>query len=311
MIDNIMEKLIEGNNQYQWKIKQDLESIETKGKGPKYPVLFLTCMDSRIDIHRIFQLSPGDVLVLRNAGNIYTKDTLRSALIAVYEYNVRFIIILGHLDCGMKKVNLMKLKDKLNITTLKMIMSQGTNVFLEFQKFFKTFVDEIKNIMYQVEKFQETKFFPANVKIIGMLYDPSTGWVLQDSEFSRYSIYENFMRDYKKIIENKKFKLIDYITSIESEIIGIQENKPAAKAWKAEDSSELKSSPDTVKITSQENIKVDTNQYVALQTILEKNSEMIEKTIKMVSKVQTPKIYVPKVKIYIPKIDKYKNDKSE
>jgi carbonic anhydrase len=306
MVEKIIDKLIEGNNQYQWKIKQDLESVEMKGRFPKYPVLFLTCMDSRIDIHRIFQLSPGDVFVLRNAGNLYTKDTLRSALIAVYEYNIKYIIILGHLDCGMKKVNLMKLKEKLNIASLKMIMSEGTNIFLEFQKFFKTFVDEIKNISYQVEKFQETKFFPVDVKIMGMLYDPSTGWVLQDSEFSRYSIYENFLRDYKKIIENKKFKLIDYIESIESEILGAQVVELAEKVENVEENHQIIRYSDIVKSPVQKNIITNTNQYDELQSILQKSSEMIEKTIKTVSKIQTPKIYVPKVKIFIPKVDKYK-----
>ncbi len=304
MTDNIMEKLIEGNNKYQWKIKQDLEPIEIKGKGPKYPVLFLTCMDSKIDIHRIFQLSPGDAFVLRNAGNLYTKDTLRSALIAVYEYNVKSIIILGHLDCGMKKVNLMKLKDKLNITSLKMIMSQGTNVFLEFQKFFKTFVDEIKNIMYQVEKFQETKFFPADVKIMGMLYDPSTGWILQDSEFSRYSIYENFMRDYKKIIENKKYKMIDYIESIESEILGIKDIKPAEKIEITKIGPQLAKISETFEHPEQEITNFNPHQYGEFQDLFEKSSEIIEKTIKMVSKIKTPKISVPKVKVYIPKVRK-------
>jgi carbonic anhydrase len=306
MVEKIIDKLIEGNNQYQWKIKQDLESVEMKGRFPKYPVLFLTCMDSRIDIHRIFQLSPGDVFVLRNAGNLYTRDTLRSALIAVYEYNIKYIIILGHLDCGMKKVNLMKLKEKLNIASLKMIMSEGTNIFLEFQKFFKTFVDEIKNISYQVEKFQETKFFPVDVKIMGMLYDPSTGWVLQDSEFSRYSIYENFLRDYKKIIENKKFKLIDYIESIESEILGAQVVELAEKVENVEENHQIIRYSDIVKSPVQKNIITNTNQYDELQSILQKSSEMIEKTIKTVSKIQTPKIYVPKVKIFIPKVDKYK-----
>ncbi|MFW9785498.1 MAG: carbonic anhydrase, partial [Candidatus Heimdallarchaeota archaeon] len=65
-----MEKiLIEGNLKFKRKILEDLESIEVERKVPRYPVLILTCMDPRIDVHRIFQLKPGDVFVLRNAGN--------------------------------------------------------------------------------------------------------------------------------------------------------------------------------------------------------------------------------------------------
>ncbi len=115
MPDKMLEKLIEGNNQYQWEILDEKESIKIEGRIPKYPILILTCMDPRIDVHRIFQLNPGDIFVLRNAGNQYSEDMLRSILIAVHEYSVRYIIILGHLDCGMKKVNLDDLRNKISL----------------------------------------------------------------------------------------------------------------------------------------------------------------------------------------------------
>ena len=84
MIKDIEKTLIEGNLRFQWKITQDLENLEVEEKIPKYPVLILTCMDPKIDIHRIFQLKPGDVFVLRNAGNVYTQDMLRSILISIF-----------------------------------------------------------------------------------------------------------------------------------------------------------------------------------------------------------------------------------
>ena len=82
-MEDIIERLINGNNRYQWEILQENENIEKDHTIPKIPLLILTCMDSRIDVHRIFQLKPGDALVLRNAGNQYTEDVLRSILIAI------------------------------------------------------------------------------------------------------------------------------------------------------------------------------------------------------------------------------------
>ncbi|MHA1473043.1 MAG: carbonic anhydrase, partial [Promethearchaeota archaeon] len=67
MIKQIEKKLLEGNMTFQWKLSQDIEKINLEGKIPKYPALILTCMDSRIDVHRIFQLNLGDVFILRNA----------------------------------------------------------------------------------------------------------------------------------------------------------------------------------------------------------------------------------------------------
>ena len=104
--EDIEQSLVEGNKQYQWKIIQEEESTHIDGKIPTYPVLILTCMDSRIDVYRIFQLKPGEVFVLRNAGNVYTEDILRSVLVAIHIYNIQCIVVLGHLDCGMKKLHL-------------------------------------------------------------------------------------------------------------------------------------------------------------------------------------------------------------
>ena len=87
MTKSIEKMLLEGNMKFQWKLTQDIEKINLEGNIPKYPVLILTCMNPRIDVHRIFQLNPGDVFVLRNAGNICTMDAFRSIILAILEYN--------------------------------------------------------------------------------------------------------------------------------------------------------------------------------------------------------------------------------
>ena len=76
-MEDIIKNLVDGNNRYRWQILQENEKIEINHTIPKYPLLILTCMNPRIDIHRIFQLNPGDAFVLRNAGNQYTEDVLR------------------------------------------------------------------------------------------------------------------------------------------------------------------------------------------------------------------------------------------
>ena len=46
------------------------------------PSVVVTCMDTRIDVFRIFGLDPGDAHVLRNAGGLVTDDVLRSLVIS-------------------------------------------------------------------------------------------------------------------------------------------------------------------------------------------------------------------------------------
>ncbi|MFX0057704.1 MAG: beta-class carbonic anhydrase [Candidatus Hodarchaeota archaeon] len=306
MVGKVEELLIKGNMELQWKIKQDLEQVESNPKKvPKYPVLILTCMDPRIDIYRIFQLKPGDVFVLRNAGNLFTKDVLRSILIVIHEYNVRHIVVLGHIDCGMTKIKLNELKHKLTKPALAAILRNGTNIPIELQKFFKIFIDEIKNIKTQVEKIRKTLDIPSYVSIAGMLYDVNSSWVFEYEKFGKYNFVENFMRHYKEFIEGKKYDFIDYIESIEKEIIEI-DVKPQQEI-KVSEGSPLE---DKIECNIKSKSEAINPEYIEINQQLEEFENIVEtfKNVKLIMpKIQIPRIYIPKIKVTIPKI--YKKEK--
>ncbi len=298
--------LIEGNNQYQWKIIQEKESSQTDLKIPRYPVLILTCMDPRIDVHRIFQFKPGDVFVLRNAGNVYTEDVLRSVLVAIHKYNVQYIVVLGHLDCGMKKFHLDNLLEKLTDSAIKRIGRSGTIFYLEVQKFFKTFMDEIINIQNQVQKFRNAREIPSDIKITGMLYDPISGWVFRDEQLRQYSNYINFTKDYRKILQTKKFELVDYIEDNAEEIIGddnlqeveelIDTNEHEENLHLVEGTKDLES----INISKLEDIPDET-------TVLNVNkivSRGVQNSLYSIPKIKIPKLYIPKIKVHVPNVNK-------
>ena len=306
MVDDIIDRLIEGNNKFQWKLMQEQESIEIEGKIPKYPVLFLTCMDSRIDVHRIFQLNPGDVFILRNGGNQYSEDVIRSLLIAIYNYGVQYVIVLGHLDCGMKKVNLNELKSKLPIELLRGLGKTSIDLRFALQRFFNTISDEILNVKNQVDRLQAIKSIPNNVKIVGMIYDPASGWVFNEDDFMQFSSYEIFMRNYRELLRKKQLKHIDFLETIESEIIH-PENIESAKLIKGKESKK----PDNSMDRNRELKEKEVTAYVEAKDILDSKMEELnlpdlEKFMEPALKIQTPKIHVPKIKVYIPTITKPK-----
>lgn len=307
MIDEIKQKLIEGNNKYQWKIIQETEKLSGQTKL-KYPTLVLTCMDPRIDIHRIFQLEPGDVYVLRNAGNVYTEDVLRSILIAVYELNVKNIIILGHLDCRMTKIHLSRLMNKLSKPALKKVSHYATNFELSMQMFFKTFIDEVKNINNQVDRLRSAEELPSFIRIIGMLYDPYSGWIFESEELKKYPFTENFKRDYKKIIEKKKMNLIDYFESIEKDIIGetIAEPIESSSTINVDERNEN----DLTDLEIIEEQKIDEVDVEEKQLNSLKEQEDIIATyqtaLQSIQKIRIPTIYIPKINITIPKVYRIK-----
>jgi len=307
--------LIEGNKKFQWKIVQEEETPKIDGPIPKYPVLILTCMDPRIDVHRIFQLKPGDVFVLRNAGNIYTEDVLRSVLIAIHEYNIKYIIILGHIDCCLKKIRLSELKDKLNDSAIKKIGRYGTNFYLELQKFFKTFRDEIKNIENQLLKFRNAKELPINIKIKGMLYAPYSGWVFEEKVFRKYSVYENFAKDYRKILKAKQFELVDYLEKIEDEIISGDALQKLEEPEIIDEHGELPQVEGEINAQEHFNVDVLEERTSKPSSFDDHNFDFQQfqnKSIPMPT-LQIPKIYIhiPKVKVYVPVLYKKKSLKSE
>ena len=309
--EDIEQSLVEGNKQYQWKIIQEEESNQIDDKIPRYPVLILTCIDPRIDVYRIFQLKPGDAFVLRNAGNVYTEDVLRSALVAIHKYNIQYMVVLGHLDCGMKKLRLHDLTNKLTDSAVKKIGRSGTNFYLELLKFFKAFTDEIKNIENQVHKFRNAREIPTDIKIMGMLYDPNTGWVFRNEELKLYSNYEDFAKDYRNIIQTKKYELIDYTESHQDEIIGEGVLQDVERLIDIDEN--RKNIPSTEITKNQESIINDKLEEIPNETpILNCNKNVstgVYSNLISIPKIKIPKIFVPKIKVHVPVI--YKKNEIE
>jgi carbonic anhydrase len=74
--------------------------------GQKPEVLFITCADSRIDPNLVTQSNPGDLFIIRNAGNIVPPHARTAGgVTASIEYavavlGVSHIVVCGHTHCG-------------------------------------------------------------------------------------------------------------------------------------------------------------------------------------------------------------------
>jgi carbonic anhydrase len=81
------------------------DHFEGLRNGQSPPTLFITCSDSRIDPALIAQTLPGEIFVVRNAGNLTPgadKDPGGAAAIeyAVHALKVQHIVVCGHAGCG-------------------------------------------------------------------------------------------------------------------------------------------------------------------------------------------------------------------
>ena len=102
-----MEKIIRGIHAFQQDVfgtQQQLFSSLSEGQHPD--ALFVTCSDSRIDPCLVTQTKPGDLFVLRNAGNIIPPygasngGEAAAVEFAVTGLGVKDIIVCGHSQCG-------------------------------------------------------------------------------------------------------------------------------------------------------------------------------------------------------------------
>ncbi len=105
-----MQKLIQGIHQFREEGFCPLQGLfEQLSKGQSPETLFITCSDSRIDPNLLTRSQPGDLFILRNAGNIVPPHGAanggEAATIefAVAALGVKDIIICGHSHCGAMK----------------------------------------------------------------------------------------------------------------------------------------------------------------------------------------------------------------
>lgn len=101
-----MKKLIKGLHTFQTTIFPKKKGIfQDLIKGQKPEVLFITCSDSRINPNLVTSADPGELFIIRNAGNIipdYKKGGGEWATIefAIHALQVGHIIVCGHSHCG-------------------------------------------------------------------------------------------------------------------------------------------------------------------------------------------------------------------
>jgi carbonic anhydrase len=214
-----MQKLIEGIHKFQAETFLPLQGLfEQLAKGQNPETLFITCSDSRIDPSLLTQSKPGDVFILRNAGNIVPPHGAgnggEAATIefAVAALSVKDIIICGHSHCGAMQ-GLLKPEQVASLPavsawlshaeTTRRIMSENYS-HLEGDRLLTATVEE--NVLVQLENLRTlpavgSRLVRGDLHLHGWVYKIETG--------------EVFAYD----VENAQFvKLAEYHPQIESNV---------------------------------------------------------------------------------------------
>lgn len=108
-LDAAVSRLVEGNlrfvDEHPVAPVASAHRIElASGQSPFATIL--GCSDSRVPIETIFDQQPGNLFVVRVAGNIVNDDGLASIEYAITVLNSMLVVVLGHMQCGAVKAAL-------------------------------------------------------------------------------------------------------------------------------------------------------------------------------------------------------------
>lgn len=105
-----MEKLVKGFLRFRNEVFEEKRTLFSSLSSQQSPrALFITCSDSRVDPTLLTQTDPGELFILRNAGNLVPPyGAMLGSSTATIEYamavlKVPHIIVCGHTDCGVMK----------------------------------------------------------------------------------------------------------------------------------------------------------------------------------------------------------------
>lgn len=137
--------------------------IGQAGKG----LFILTCMDSRIIPHQIFNLDIGDVKVVRNAGGQLNPEVEKDIVLASHILNCHTILIMPHTKCAMASMPLADVRTRLEDLSGK-----------DFSQFNPRMIDDRESkLRADVKSLQENELIKDDVSIIGAVFDVDTGLV--------------------------------------------------------------------------------------------------------------------------------------
>lgn len=106
----MVQQLVAGVHRFRHGVfRQQQELFERLSQGQEPQTLFITCSDSRIDPNLITHTAPGDMFVLRNAGNLVpafgasSGGEVATIEFAVAGLQVSDVVVCGHSHCGAMK----------------------------------------------------------------------------------------------------------------------------------------------------------------------------------------------------------------
>ncbi len=173
-----LEQLLKFNSEF---VDNKEYEIYTTSKDPDKKIVILSCMDARLTdlLPKALSLKNGDAKIIKNAGAMISHpfgSIMRSILVAIYEFEVDEVLVIGHHNCGMCNLDtkdlLNKVIDKgISKETINTLNNAGINV----DKFLHGFESVEESIVDSVNTIKNHPLTPEDIIVHGLVIDPETG----------------------------------------------------------------------------------------------------------------------------------------
>jgi carbonic anhydrase len=186
--DAALKALMEGNARYA--ANQPRERDFSAGRAARAQsqapfAAILSCADSRLAPEFTFDQSPGDLFVVRVAGNFVTPDGLGSLEYGAAVLGTKVIMVLGHTNCGAVNATVQALQKGNtlpgHIADLVRAMKPGIDPVLKQPGPDLAQRALAANVRYNVEQLKQSKPILAEMvakkelSVVGGIYDIATG----------------------------------------------------------------------------------------------------------------------------------------
>lgn len=196
-------------------LKIDIQHTATT----QHPIaVVLGCIDSRVPVETIFDMSFGDLFCIRVAGNVVNDDVLASIEYACNVVGAKLIVILGHTRCGAIQAAcdgvekghitqlLAKIQPAVNAETQTSAHRTSNNIEFVHNVTELNIANTLQNI-YKESDILHKMVDEEEVGLVGALYDVNTG--------------EVHFKDFSPIIAQFKKKKIGKLTEKVRELIDL------------------------------------------------------------------------------------------
>jgi carbonic anhydrase len=193
-----MHKLVAGIHAFQERyFSSHKEMFERLARGQQPRALFITCADSRIDPSLLTQTEPGELFILRNAGNIVPAygsivgGEAGTIEFAVCVLKIKNIIVCGHSHCGAMQ-GLLHPDQLVDLPAVRALLSHAEATGRIIKENYTHLTDEAsrmrtaiqENVLVQLENLRTHPSVAAalgrdELKLHGWVYTLETGQVFE------------------------------------------------------------------------------------------------------------------------------------